>query len=107
MNITHIKTLESLLNHWKYLYAKHICEEKEGRETIEALQAAIKAMQPEPFINKPCVSEQACHEDKMKVLGKIRERIELEKLGYPPSADYYKAIMKVLQIIDRYTKDGD
>lgn len=36
------------------------------------------------------------------VFGKIRERIELEKLGYPPSAGYYKAIMKCLQIIDKY-----
>lgn len=36
------------------------------------------------------------------VLDKIRERIELEKLGYPPSAGYYKAIMKCLQIIDKY-----
>lgn len=35
-------------------------------------------------------------------LDKIRERIELEKLGYPPSAGYYKAIVKVLQIIDKY-----
>ena len=35
-------------------------------------------------------------------LDKIRERVELEKLGYPPSAEYYKAIMKVLQIIDKY-----
>lgn len=33
-------------------------------------------------------------------IDKIRERVELEKLGYPPSAGYYKAIMKVLQIID-------
>ena len=39
---------------------------------------------------------------KVDVLGKIRERIELEKLGYPPSAGYYKAIMKCLQIIDKY-----
>ena len=36
------------------------------------------------------------------VLDMIRERVELEKLGYPPSAGYYKAIMKVLQIIDKY-----
>ena len=35
-------------------------------------------------------------------LNKIRERIKLEKLGYPPSAGYYKAIVKVLQIIDKY-----
>ena len=42
-------------------------------------------------------------------LDKIRERVELEKLGYPPSAEYYKAIMKVLQIIDkeRETKYAD
>jgi hypothetical protein len=33
-------------------------------------------------------------------LDDIRERIELEKLGYPPSAEYYKAIMKVLQILE-------
>lgn len=38
------------------------------------------------------------------VLDKIRERISLEKLGYPPSAGYYKAIVKVLQIIDKYRK---
>ena len=26
----------------------------------------------EPFINKPCISEGVCHEDKMKVLEKIK-----------------------------------
>ena len=45
MNKIYIKTLESHLDHWKRLYAEHICEEKEGRETIEALQAAIQALQ--------------------------------------------------------------
>ena len=34
---------------------------------------------------------------KMVVLDKIRAEIELEKFGYPPSAGYYKAIMKCLQ----------
>lgn len=38
-------------------------------------------------------------------LDKIRERIELEKLGYPPSAEYYKAIMNVLKIIDNYNAE--
>ena len=33
-------------------------------------------------------------------LDDIRERIELELLGYPQSAGYYKAIMKVLQILE-------
>ena len=40
-------------------------------------------------------------------LDKIRERISLEKLGYPPSAGYYRAIMKVLEIIDKYTEGSD
>ena len=55
----------------------------------EALYMAIKALEKEP------------------ILDKIREQIELEKLGYPPSAGYYKAIMKVLQIIDEYKKDKE
>jgi hypothetical protein len=41
------------------------------------------------------------------VLDKIRERVELEKLGYPPSAGYYRAIMKVLQIIDKYKAESE
>ena len=41
------------------------------------------------------------------VLDKIREQIELEKLGYPPSAGYYRAIIKVLQIIDKYRAESE
>lgn len=41
------------------------------------------------------------------VLDKIRERISLEKIGYPPSAGYYKAIVKVLQIIDQYKAESE
>ena len=40
-------------------------------------------------------------------LDKIRERISLEKLGYSPSAGYYKAIVKVLQIIDKYKSESE
>ena len=35
------------------------------------------------------------------VLDKARTEIEQERVGYPPSADYYKAITKCLQIIDK------
>ena len=55
----------------------------------EAFDIAIKALEQEP------------------ILDKIRERIELEKLGYPPSAGYYKAIVKVLQIIDKYKTESE
>ena len=41
------------------------------------------------------------------VIDKIRERVELEKRGYPPSAGYYKAIMKVLQFIDEYKEESE
>ena len=33
-------------------------------------------------------------------LDTLRDRIACEKLGYPPSADQYKTINRVLQIID-------
>lgn len=42
-------------------------------ENCDRCKQKIRA---EIFINKPCVSEQACHEDKMKVLEKIRAEIE-------------------------------
>lgn len=37
-------------------------------------------------------------------LDTLRDRVACEKLGYPPSADKYKAINGVLQIIDRCTE---
>jgi len=42
-----IEVLQEHLEHWQRLLAEHICEKKDGKETIEALQAAIKAMQTE------------------------------------------------------------
>lgn len=41
------------------------------------------------------------------VLDKIKAEIEQERVGYPPSADYYKAIMKCLQIIDKYKAEKE
>ena len=59
------------------------------KTTIDACKGAIELLEQEPVIDK------------------IRERVELEKLGYPPSAGYYKAIMKVLQIIDKYKERSE
>ena len=36
----------------------------------------------------------------------ILDEIQAEKQGYPPSADYYKAISKVYEIIIKHTKGG-
>ena len=41
------------------------------------------------------------------IIDEIRAEIDQEKVGYPPSAGYYKAIMKVLQIIDKYKADKE
>jgi hypothetical protein len=40
-----------------------------------ACKLAIKALEQEPFINKPCVAHKVCHEDKVKVLEEIRAEI--------------------------------
>lgn len=45
-------------------------------EYINAVNKAIKVLEQEPFINKPCISKGACHEDKNKVLDKIKAEIE-------------------------------
>lgn len=55
----------------------------------ETFNIAIKALEQEHIIDK------------------IRAEIELEKLGYPPSAGYFKAIIKVLQIIDKYMSESE
>lgn len=43
--------------------------------------------------------------DMVAMLDVIRSEIRLEKLGYPPSAEYYQAIEKSLQIIDKNKRE--
>lgn len=71
-----IATLNEHLEHWKRLLSEKICDQSEGEKTIDALRNAIKALEQEPFINKPCVSEKVCEHDKQIVLDKIRADIE-------------------------------
>lgn len=60
------------------------------RDFNEILDLAIKALEQEPFINKPCVSSRVCEHDKNDVLDKIRAEItdclktldEIEKSGF-------------------------
>jgi len=59
----------------------------------------------EPFINKPCISTGVCHEDKVKVLDKIRA--EIERLHYHPKLDFIKndeVVDLALDIIGKYRK---
>lgn len=60
----------------------------------------------EQFINKTCVSEQSCHDDKIKVLEKIKEEIETEK-NAGCHTQYAGGLDFALSVIDRYMKKGE
>lgn len=60
-----------------YLACRAILEnEILAGHTFTDICNAIKTLEQEPFINKDCVSEGVCHEDKVKVLDKISAEIE-------------------------------
>mgnify|MGYP003417405639 CR=1 FL=1 len=76
---------------------------------IKAFNAAIKALEQEPFMNKPCVAHQVCHEDKVKVLDNIRAEImdtgayEQEVNG---KTEFLKGIDYCLGVIDKYKEES-
>lgn len=79
-------------------------------EALKKIKAEIQMYDEESIES---VEWEECYEalKKEPVLDKLRAEIEQERIGYPPSADYYKAIMKCLQILDKYrtereVKDG-
>ena len=41
----------------------------------------------------------------IEVLQGIRQEIEIQRKGFPPSADYYKAINRSLDIVDKHIKE--
>lgn len=60
-----------------YLACRAILEnEILAGHTFTDICNAIKILEQEPFINKPCISKGVCHEDKNKVLDKISAEIE-------------------------------
>lgn len=77
---------------------------------LDSIADEIRAKSKDDFIAL-CADESSSEKPSKwisaDVLDKIRERVELEKLGYPPSAGYYRAIMKVLQIIDKYKAESE
>lgn len=57
----------------------------------------------EPFINKPCVSEQACREDKMKVLEKIETEMQDIMIV---SQDEERIYQQIKAIIDKHMSES-
>lgn len=73
------------------------------RECKEALDIAIKALEQEPFINKPCVSSGVCEHDKNKVLDKIRAEIDSH---CSDNRDRNDGLYIAMKIIDKYIAEG-
>ena len=64
--------------------------------------------QQELFMNKPYIAHQACHEDKVKVLDKIRAEIEEHaKIDQNLNIDRARALCWCLDVIDKYKTESE
>lgn len=111
------------INHANLLWntkEKERCEDcaKEHRQLAEWLKDYKRLLEQEPFMNKPCVARQVCHEDKVKVLAKIRAEIEQMSSRYTISrerggmgqVEWEDRLIKeadILQIIDKYKAESE
>ena len=82
-----------------------------GTETCKSREShrmAIKALEQEPFINKPCIAQPVCHEDKIKVLDKIRVEIEQKCcITVGKENDPAITLYGVFEIIDKYRAESE
>lgn len=112
---------------YTYHYAKEYwdmfdCQEldcgKEWDGHTEEDVTRLLSLEQQPFINKPCISEGVCREDKMQVLDKIRAEIEQLPTktitnwnGCCPDIDYpeieYVDKNILLSIIDKYRTESE
>lgn len=83
------------------------------RESVNVISKWLERneLEQEPFMNKPCVAHQVCHEDKIKVLDKIKSEIEeqvLESLS-DGGDDWFTAekVNECLEIIDKYRAESE
>jgi hypothetical protein len=77
-----------------------------SEESHTAMMMAIKALEAQPFINKPCISEGVCREDKIQVLDKIRAEIERKAHSGQWSDATIYGMLKAVAIIDKYREGG-
>lgn len=69
---------------------------------------AIKVLEQEPFMNKPCILYKVCHDDKVKVLDKIRAEIEERaKINQNLNIDRARALCWCLDVIDKYKTESE
>lgn len=83
-------------------------EDNHNADYDTALKMAIKSLEQEPFINKPCVSEKACEHDKQMVLDKIRAEIDEQyDRVYPYNISCAEGLEMALDIIDKYKEESE
>lgn len=68
----------------------------------------LPSVKPQPFINKPCISEGVCREDKIQVLDKIKEEIRdntyfINEITEKEGIDFET----VEKIIDKYKVESE
>ena len=106
---------EAVLHCLRAMIDEELCEEcplygTTGTDHCEkdCVRLAINALEQEPFINKPCVSEKVCEHDKQMVLDKIRAEIE-QKCCITIRSENEPAITlyDVFQIIDKYKAESE
>ena len=73
---------------------------------LEAYKMAIKALEQEPFINKPCVSSGVCEYDKNKVLDKIRAELHATAEMHE-DGDYYLRDEWIDEYFDKYKAESE
>ena len=79
--------------------------------TIDACKGAIDLLEQEPFINKPCISQGVCNEDKIKVLDKIKAEIkdwqtDIHDNEY--NAEKHDFVFeRIYEIIDEYRTESE
>ena len=76
-------------------------------EVAEALDMAIKVLGQSSFINKPCVSEGVCREDKIQVLEKIKAEINTMPCAITSMREVYVNRDKVINILDKYKAESE
>lgn len=99
------------------MWARHNGEKPHGK-VYEEHKLILELLEQEPFINKPCISEGVCREDKIQVLDKIRAEIEQSPVktitnwnGCCPDFDCpeieYITKNEMLNIIDKYKRESE
>lgn len=76
--------------------------------TEEIIDSACdRILELEPFINKPCISSGACHEDKIKALDKIATEIEQLTIAVNIYGNQYVSKIDVINIINKYASERE